>query len=73
MGRLDNIVARNRDAQRTGLRKLVIAAAVVVGLIVIAVLLMCTDLGKPNVPPRPPPGPPHVDGVFIGKPPAAKK
>lgn len=73
MGRLENIATRNREAQRTGLRKLVIAVAVVVSLVLIAVLLMCTDLGKPNVPPPPPPGPPHVDGVFIGKPPAAKK
>ena len=69
MGRLENIVSRNREAQQAGARKLMIAVGIVVMLIVIAVLLLFTDLGKPNVPP---PGPPKADGVYIGKPPAAK-
>lgn len=66
MGRLDNIVARNRSAQRRGLRKLLVTGGVVVLLIVIAVMLLFTDWGQPAVDKRATPT--HVDGVYIGKP-----
>jgi len=66
VSRLDNIVTRNRSAQRRGLRKLIVTGSVLVLLVVIAVMLLFTDWGQPAVDKRATPT--HVDGVYIGKP-----
>jgi hypothetical protein len=66
VGRLDNIVTRNRTAQRRGLRKLLLTGGVVAMLIVIAAMLLFTDLGQPQAAKKP--AATHVDGVYIGKP-----
>lgn len=69
MGRLENIVTRNREMQRRGLRKLLLTVGIVVLIIVIAILMLFTDWGQPNVPPKPAPEQPtRVHDVYIGKP-----
>jgi hypothetical protein len=66
VGRLDNIIARNRAAQRRGLRKLLVTGGVVAMLIAIAAMLLFTDLGQPATQPRA--APTHVDGIYLGAP-----
>lgn len=64
MGRLENIVARNRQGAWPRDKKLTMAAIGVLVLVVLF-LLVFTNLGRP---PAPPQAPPHVDGVLLGTP-----
>jgi hypothetical protein len=69
VSRLDHIVERNRAAQRRGMRKLLLTAAVLAMLFAIAILLLFTDLGQPKREAQAPAAAPtHVDGVYLGKP-----
>ena len=69
MGRLENIVQRNRDLQRRGLRKLLLTIGIVLAIFLIAILMLFTDWGQPNVPPKQAPQPPsQVHDVYIGTP-----
>ena len=68
MGRLDDILARNRRRQRPGERAL---WSMVFGLIILLILGLAvfTDLGRPPASSAPPRGP-HVDGVLLRSVPA---
>ncbi len=79
MGRLENIIARNRRPNRPRERLVVSLAFGAIVLLILA-LMVFTDLGLPPEPPRagePPAGPAapghrgkHVDGVLLRTPPA---
>ncbi|HUJ57899.1 MAG TPA: hypothetical protein VLX92_05390 [Kofleriaceae bacterium] len=62
MGRLDNIIARNRSKPR-GPRLFKLGLAVF--CLLLLVLALCTDLGVPKAPPQ---GPPRADGIYLGRP-----
>jgi hypothetical protein len=64
VGRLENIIARNRRGGRPS-EKTLVGAAIGVFILIILGMMVFTDLGKP---PAPPQGPPHVDGVMLGAP-----
>lgn len=64
MGRLENIIARNRRGGRPS-EKTLASAVIGVFILIILGLMVFTDLGKPRAPPQ---GPPHVDGVMLGAP-----
>jgi hypothetical protein len=66
VGRLENIVNRNRELQRRGLRKLLLTIGIVLAIFVIAILMLFTDWGQPNLPPKQAPS--QVHDVYIGKP-----
>jgi hypothetical protein len=60
VGRLENIVARNRRGGRPRERTVVTLGAGLILLLIISLMLF-TNLGAPNVDPPPPP-PPHEKG-----------
>jgi len=65
VGRLDNIIARNRRGQRPPERVVVMIG---IGLFVLLILVLAvfTDLGVPNDEPSPKlRNEPHVDGVQL--------
>ena len=64
MGRLEDIIARNRRDGRPS-EKTLAGAAIGVFILIILGMMVFTDLGKP---PAPTPGPPHADGVLLGAP-----
>jgi hypothetical protein len=63
VGRLDNIIARNRrpDGSRERLAMLV---GFVILVLVVVILMMFTDLGMPPTPERGK----RVEGIFLGTP-----
>ncbi len=62
MGRLDNIIARNKRPPWY-LNKVIRAAIIAVMVIVCIVLVALTDLGQPKVEPKKPAT--HVDGIYL--------
>ena len=69
MGRLDNIIARNRPGGRPRERTVVTLGAGLILLLIISLMLF-TNLGAPNVDPEPPPRPPdgRVHDIQLGSP-----
>ena len=66
MGRLENIVERERDRKKITSRRVVIYGVFILTVVTI-ILMQCTKLGMPKAPP-PAPKPPkadHVDGVLL--------
>ena len=64
MGRLDNIIERNRRGKRPKERT-VVMLVVGLALLVILALMLFTDLGTPPTPRRDP----RVDDILLRKPP----
>jgi hypothetical protein len=60
MGRLDNIIARDRERRRLTANK-VVWMAIALLVVVVAVLLLFTDVGRPAVKHAPP----HVEDVKL--------
>ena len=63
MGRLENIIEREKERKKLTSRRVVLYAVFVMTIGVI-ILMQCTTLGMPKAPP-PPPKPDHVDGVLL--------
>lgn len=66
MGRLENILERDKERRKLTSRRLVLYAVFVLTVVTI-ILLQCTSLGMPKAPPPAPPRPKadHVDGVLL--------
>jgi hypothetical protein len=60
MGRLDDIAARNRTANRRVRGKFLVMVAIGACLALILGMLLFTDLGKPAAPKRT-----HADGILL--------
>jgi hypothetical protein len=66
VGRLENIIERERDRKKMTSRRVVLYAVFILTVVTI-ILMQCTTLGMPKAPP-PAPKPPkadHVDGVLL--------
>lgn len=63
MGRLENIIERERERKKLTPRRVVIITVFILTVVTI-ILVQCTNLGMPKAPP-PPPKADHVDGVLL--------
>ena len=63
MGRLENIIERERDRKKMTSRRVVIYAVFILTVVTI-ILMQCTTLGMPKAAPKPPKID-HVDGVLL--------
>ena len=65
MGRLENIIERERDRKKITSRRVVIYAVFILTVVTI-ILMQCTTLGMPKAPPAAKPKKAdHVDGVLL--------
>lgn len=70
MGKLDDIIARNRNPKRFG-ERMTVGIGLGVFVLFILIAMVCTDLGKrpeANEPPRIDPADKRVDDIRLGTP-----
>ena len=69
MGKLDDVVKRNRGARKRDVRKAAYALGIFGLIILIIALYECTTVFEPNIPATAKPAPAHrLDGVQLGAP-----